>query len=511
MIKKFKLYILLAARAFSAASCLDKMPEDGIPFDESIQTVDDVNLAVIGIYDAFKSSALYSGNLTILPDLQADLVYGVNGNTNTFGDIWRWKDILATNTSIEAVYAGLYNVINRCNFMLDRVDRVRNNTTDDKDLYKLDQCCGEAYFARAIAYSELVKMFCKAYESDEDAANQLGVILTKHYQGNEEMKRASLKASYEFILEDLDRAAQLLALDKDYDPSVDGALFNNATYFNEYTVYALRARVALYMRKWDEAIKYSSKVIDSEYYLLASCTRTISSGVSYYKYMWTDDMSTEAIWKVGFTINSYGGKLGQIFLNYNHVNYRPDYVPANWVFGLYDSNDLRPETIFQTLQTGFSHGLSWPLLIKYAGNNEFIAANILHVSMPKVLRLSEQYLIRAEAYVQQAQPDYGRAGKDITTLRTARYSTYGGSTALSASNAMEVIEAERVKELYMEGFRLHDLKRWHKGFERKPQDQSLANGSSLKVEADDPLFVWPIPQHELDAPGSQVQPNESNK
>ena len=101
--------------------------------------------------------------------------------------------------------------------------------------------------------------------------------------------------------------------------------------------------------------------------------------------------------------------------------------------------------------------------------------------MPKVLRLSEQYLIRAEAYVQQAQPDYGRAGKDITALRTARYSTYGGSTSLTASNAMDVIEAERVKELYMEGFRLHDLKRWHKGFERKPQDQSLANGSSLKL------------------------------
>ena len=289
-------------------------------------------------------------------------------------------------------------------------------------------------------------MFCKAYESDEDAANQLGVILTKHYQGNEEMKRASLKASYEFILEDLDRAAQLLALDKDYDPSVDGALFNNATYFNEYTVYALRARVALYMRESGmEAIKYSSKVIDSEYYLLASCTRTISSGVSYYKYMWTDDMSTEAIWKVGFTINSYGGKLGQIFLNYNHVNYRPDYVPANWVFGLYDSNDLRPETIFQTLQTGFSHGLSWPLLIKYAGNNEFIAANILHVSMPKVLRLSEQYLIRAE----------GLCAASATRLWSCRKRYYDSpySTLFNLRwfycfvcfNAMEVIEAERVK------------------------------------------------------------------
>ena len=82
MIKKFKLYILLAVVAFSATSCLDKMPEDSIPFDESIQTVDDINLAVIGIYDTFKSSSLYSGSLTLLPDLQTDFVYGVKGNTN---------------------------------------------------------------------------------------------------------------------------------------------------------------------------------------------------------------------------------------------------------------------------------------------------------------------------------------------------------------------------------------------------------------------------------------------
>lgn len=87
MIKKFKLYILLAAVVLSTTSCLDKMPEDSIPFDEAIQTVDDVNLAVIGIYDAFKSSSLYSGSLTLLPDLQTDLVYGVNGNTNIYGEI----------------------------------------------------------------------------------------------------------------------------------------------------------------------------------------------------------------------------------------------------------------------------------------------------------------------------------------------------------------------------------------------------------------------------------------
>lgn len=505
MIKKFRLYIMLAAVMLSATSCLDKLPEDEVPFDQAIQTVDDVNLAVIGIYDAYKSKYLYSGNLTLLPDLQTDLVYGINGNTNIYGDIWRWKDILATNTDIEAVYGSLYEVINRCNFLLDRVDNVRKNTTDDTALDKLDQCCGEAYFARALAYSELIKLFCKAYESDEDAAKQLGVILSQHYRGDEEMKRSSLKDSYQFVLDDLDRAADLLELEEDFS----GALYDTP-YFNEYTVYALRARVALYMKKWDEAIKYSTKVIESGYYTLSSCTQQISSGISYYKYMWTNDHSTEAIWKVGFTINSYGGRLGTIFANYDYTTLRPDYVPAKWAINLYDANDLRASTFFQSFTTGYSHGLTWPLLIKYFGNEEFTNYKILHVTMPKVLRLSEQYLIRAEAYVQSGKT--AEAGKDITAIRAARYATYGGSTPMGdKENAMKVIEEERVKELYMEGFRLQDLKRWHKGFKREPQDQSLPNGSSLKVEADDPMFVWPIPQHELDAPGSEVEPNESNK
>lgn len=429
MIKKFKLYIILIAMAVSSASCLDKMPEDGIPFDKSLQTVSDINLAVIGIYDAFRSNYLYSGNLTLLPDIQTDLVYGVNGNTNIYGDIWRWKEIKPTNTDIEAVYGALYEVINRCNFMLDRADAVRKKTTDDKDLDKLDQCCGEAYFARALAYSELVKLFCKAYESDEDAAGQLGVILSQHYLGDETMRRASLKDSYQFILDDLDRAAELLELEEDFNTDTQGTLYDSI-YFNEYTVHALRARVLLYMKRWDEAIKYATKVIDSGYYYLSSCTQAATSSASYYKYMWTNDFSTEAIWKVGFTINSYGGALGQVFANYDYSSVRPD---------------------------------------------------------------------------------YGKAGSDISVLRTARYASYGGSTAMNKENAMDVIEQERVKELYMEGFRLHDLKRWHKGFERKSQDQSLSNGSSLKVEKDDPLFVWPIPQHELDAPGSEIEPNESNK
>ena len=504
MFGKIRYYLLPAVLAFSTVSCLDKYPSDAMTFDESIQTVDDVNLAVIGIYDAFKSSYLYSGALTLLPDIQTDLVYGINNNTNVYGEVWRWNDILSTNTDIEGVYGSLYDVVNRCNFLLDRVDAVRESTTDDDQLDKLDQCCGERYFAHALAYSEFIKLFCKPYEKDRDMTHELGVILTEHYGGDETMTRSDLKASYEFVINDLDRAAELLKVEDDYE----GSLYD-LEYFCEYTVYALRARVALYMQDWDAAIEYSSKVIDSGYYALSSSTLMATSSQSYYQYMWSYDTSTEIIWKVAFTINSYGGALGQVFANYDMVSFRPDYVPAAWVLNLYDASDLRYDAFFSNITTGYTHGLTWPLLIKYFGNEQFISYNIYHVTMPKVFRLSEQYLIRAEAYVQNGR--YGDAGDDIASIRRARYSSFSGSVSMSEDDAMDIIEEERVKELYMEGFRLNDLKRWHKGFEREPQEQSLSNGSSLKVEADDPLFVWPIPQHELDSPGSEVQPNESNK
>lgn len=507
--KKNLLYTFLLALALSVSSCLDKYPENAILADDAITTIDEADQAVIGIYSSFLSGALYSGYLTLLPDIQTDLVYAVNGYTNTYGDIWRWNDILATNSQIESVYAALYTVIGRCNFLLDNAENMRKKMTDDDALDRLDVYCGEAYFARALAYSELIKQFCKAYESDADAQNELGVVLRTHYYSDEPIKRTSLYDSYQQVLSDLELAEKALALGDDYDIAVDGYMYNS-TYFNEYTVCALRARIALYMKKYDEAIKYSTKVIDSGHYFLSSATQLYDSQYSYYQYMWTSDNSTEVIWKIGFTSTSYGGALGQVFFNYDYNSMKPDYVPAQWVLSLYDSNDLRYSTFFQTFTTGHTHGLTWPLLAKYWGNEGlYNEAQLLHVSMPKVFRLSEQYLIRAEAYVMNE--DFAKAGKDITTLRKARYSTYGTSTAISKDNAMKIVEQERVKELFMEGFRLMDLKRWHKGFERTPQEQSLENGSSLVVEKDDPLFVWPIPQHEIESPGAEIEPNESNK
>lgn len=317
---KIRTYLLLAMLFMGMTSCLDKYPSDMVQSDRAITTVQEADQAVIGIYSAFLSNALYSGHLTLLPDIQSDLAYAVNGYSNTFGEVWRWE-ILATNSQIEAVYASLYEVITRCNFLLDNIERVRQNTTEDEDLDRIDQYCGEAYFARALAYSELIKCFCKAYEP-ETAANELGVVLREHYNSDEPVKRASLYDSYQFVLDDLDRAASCLKLEEDFNANLWGS-----TYFNEYTIYALRARVALYMQDWKAAKKYASRVIgdssekdyQKKYYQLSNGNAMASSTMNELQYLWADDEGFEIIWKIGYTINNYGGSLGTIFFNYDYM------------------------------------------------------------------------------------------------------------------------------------------------------------------------------------------------
>lgn len=151
--------IALTAVVLGTASCLEKIPGDYIPENEGMKTFNDAEQILTGIYTAYMSSGLYSGYLTLCPDVQADLVYAVQGNTNQLGTHWLW-DIRSTNPEVEAVYASLYTVISRCNFFLDQVDALRAGLTDDTDIEYVDYYTGEVYCARALAYSELLKCFC---------------------------------------------------------------------------------------------------------------------------------------------------------------------------------------------------------------------------------------------------------------------------------------------------------------------------------------------------------------
>lgn len=496
--KILKLAAVIAV-SFSLTSCLEKLPGDFILEEDGMKTLSDAEQTLTGIYTAYMSGALYSGYLTLCPDIQSDLVYAVQGNSNTYGTLWQW-DIRSTNSEIESVYAALYRVIGRCNFYLDKVGELRASLTDDDEIEYLDYYTGEVYCARALAYSELLKCFCKAYDP-ATADSDLGVVLADSYFGEKPAKRASLKESYDFVINDLKKAEEMLDEENDYF---------DAPYFTNASAHAIHARVALYMQDWDAAIEHSSVLIDSDVFELATARSYVTSTQTFLKYLWTNDTSYENIWRIGYTSTSYGSAQGAVFLNYttDYYYYYPDYVPAQWVLNLYGSGDARYDAYFANAQTGYLHQLTWPLLIKYYGNETLMQSLIYHVNMPKPLRLAEQYLIRAEAYCEKG--NYSSASADLSALRQTRYTT-GGSISVNAANWQATISDERVRELYMEGFRLHDLKRWNKGFERTPQSQTQSEGSSLKIEAGNPLFVWPIPNHEIVSPGSQIQPNESNR
>lgn len=500
----------------AVTSCLDKYPHSAIPEDEAMQTVNDAEQHVNGIYASLKSPYLHSGLLTLLPDIQSDMVCAVDGNTNTYGNFWRWT-VRSTDSEIEAVYGSLYGVIGNCNFFLDRLPQLLEKVTDDYDIDMLEIYAGEVYTIRALCYSELLKLYCKAYDPST-AATTPGVVLRTKYFESEPVERASLADSYNFVVADLQRAEERLS-DDDAD-NVASSIFITLS-----AAHALHARVALYMQDWDNAIAYASKLIDGQKqnYRLSSVRGIAPDGASLFDYMWAYDTGTEVIWRVGFTPTSYGGALGQVFLNYttDYTYFYPDYVPTQAVLDSFESGDERDDAYFaddsQGIEIGYSNGMSWPLLVKYYGNRSLISNYIFHVSMPKPFRLAEQYLIRAEAYCRMGQ--YGNASADLTTLRAARFSS-GGGIGVNDTNWLRTIADERMKELYMEGFRLHDLKRWGQEYAdinggysiiREPQRYAQSEGSSLKITANDPLLVWPIPQHELEAPGSNLVPNDSNR
>ncbi len=505
-----KFIIVCLAAVSSVTSCLDKYPGAAIPVEEAMETYSDAQQHLIGIYAGLLSGNLHSGLLTLLPDIQSDLVYAVEGFSNTYGNIWQWN-IRPTDSEIEAVYAALYSVIGNCNFFLDRIDAVMESQTDDLKIDNLVDCTGQVYAIRALCYLELTKFYCKAYDP-ATAATTPGVVLRTKYFEDEEMVRASLEDTYALIISDLEKAEEMLNSDDENN-------IPNGTLISAAAAWAIHARAALYMQDWDTAIEYSSKLIDEKSHLfrLASVNVAASDGASEFDYMWAYDYSPEVIWRIGFTTSSFGGALGSLFLGYNRdfTYFYPDYVPAQWVLNSFSSGDERRYSYFADSSAGIvignPAGMDWPLLVKYYGNRQLMQTSVttfMHMSMPMPLRLAEQYLIRAEAYCSKG--DYTSATKDINTLHSQRYVS-GGAVALNAENWLETISDERAKELYMEGHRLHDLKRWNMGFKREKQSYSLAEGSTLEVQAGNPLFVWPIPQHEMDVPESEIEPNESNK
>lgn len=503
----------------ATTSCeMDLAPDGSIPENEALRTLKDCDAWVVGVYSAFKNDALYSGNMTLLQDIQADMAYAaLRTNSGIYTKFYQWN-INPTTDEIAAVYYGLYTVVARCNFFLDYKSQVEPTLETTTDKENFNKRLGEVYFARALAYAELIRIFCEPMTSANADKEDMGISLPDTYRDDVPMvRRSTLRQSYDQVLSDLQQAEDNLPASR--------TVADNP-YFSLGAVWALRARVYMYMGMGDltrnanneylkKSVEAATKVIKSGAYRLSNAIdNAYTIGSKYYtdyQIMWMFDQSDEIIWKIAMTPESYGGALGKSLIGYNGVSYNPQYHFPEAILDLYEDNDRRAAAF--CTPTNDVYGDQIYLITKYPGNTDLDGgATPKYVNMPKPLRLSEVYLIRAEAYYWL--DDDENAQKDLSTLKRNRISNFG-SVSASGDGLLKEIKNERARELYMEGFRLSDLKRWHEPVKREKQQYSIEGpiNNQLNVKYTDAKYrftTWPIPQHEIEATNGLVVGNASN-
>lgn len=491
------LYTLIGIAGLSLASCdMDKYPYDKIPTDEALQTVSDFKNFRNGFYEY--TQVLFTGDYVIQPEVQADGLNAVIDFSNTYGAWYRWQHTAESGGQ----WSGFYALISNCNLVLEKGTSLMH-TFSEADQAILKHYLGEAYFMRALAYEELAIRFCKPYNAST-AANDFGVALVTNYapssQSSTYPPRSSLAKTYELITADLDSAAKYITT-----PGTQ-----NSGYLTKDAVTALKARVALQMKDYTTAINIAKPLVDGDEYPLVTTAAAMTN-------MWTNDKSTEVIFQPAFISGQLGSATGTVLIDKSGSNTKvsPDFLPTKTVLDLYDqTNDLRFAAYFKKGSMNFSSGS--PQLyycVKYPGNPLYCTGNTQFINAPKILRIAEMYLILAEAY--KESNDETNALAYLNALRSKRINGYANQS-YSGTALTNEIRKERQRELYMEGYRLWDLKRYGTGLSgRTPQDGTYvyqnggANSTEISKEANDFRFVWPIPTHEINAnPQMKDQQNE---
>ena len=202
-------------------------------------------------------------------------------------------------------------------------------------------------------------------------------------------------------------------------------------------------------------------------------------------------------WLPNFDI-SYNGNTGV---------YSPDFIPEQWVLDLFQEypGDIRYSANFMDVNIFETYPAT--IFSKFLGNPTLKDPNTVGYSgrnLVKPFRISEQYLILAEAYARS-----GNSPEAFNVLNELKSKRIPGYTADNSGDVLERIFDERIKELMGEGFYWTDLKRFGKGIERgaaQPGTPIRPINEDMHRDASDWRFVWPIPQEELDS-----NPNMANQ
>ena len=389
------------------------------------------------------------------------------GNRGGIHHKWQWT---ASESLAEGLWGHAYFTTASANFIIQEMDKLAEKIElSDAEKAQMDIYYGEAYFMKAAAMFELVKMFAEPYTKNPEA---LGVMLVDTYNPTSDDStypgRSTVAETYEFIDKYLGMAASKLA-------SVKGS--KASMFLTADAVTAMQARVALCKGDYQTAATKAASLVDGGKYPLisfenvdltaANAQEQVSAVVEDFSELWTNDSGDECIMQLyaDYQVSSVPSSIdpGYVSMNANGI-YAPDYIPEQWIIDLYSDVDIRSAVWFE------EHTLTYQsltgkavILTKFPGNRSLQDPTVTtssHIQKIKPFRIAEQYLIAAEANAALGNDE--AAYNYYSKLVAARHLGFQ-SKAITGDALKNAIREERVKELIGEGFRFYDLKRYGKG------------------------------------------------
>lgn len=469
----------------------------------ALESMDNIVKYRSGFYNNIRS--ITAGGFIYYSDIQADMFVGVRGNGNVLGSI-SLGNFNSVTTDLTGGWSSPWATIASVNYFLPYAEKMlATEGISNSDKMNLTRYIGEAKWTRAYCYYYLVDHYCQAYTLANPDAPASGVPIVTVYDPNGDYAtypgRSTLKESFAQIEKDLEDAyTNLSAYQGSLDSSeLESMLGANANYLNTYIVEALQARIALLKGDYQTAIDKANDVIANSGCRL--CTRTNYSNI------WTNDTGHELLFVLYGDQNQASGvpATGSAWLSANAEDVK--YIPAANALAMYETNDIRYDWFFEERSISVEGEYHYaPCFVKFPGNTSLntTSSNSLK-NLPKPFRLSETYLILAEASAALGKEK--DANDALNALRKGRIRSYKDET-YGGTELINQIREERTKELIGEGFRISDLKRWNLSFSRSDNYSSeyedvpdiiVPMGIAVKYSVGDYRYVWPIPKHEMDA------------
>lgn len=424
MIPKQFLFILLTGTA-AAAGCkklVDVAPPNGQVVTTTVFANDNTTIAAqLAIYTQLQG---VPGSLEGYTGLSSDELANYS-SAQLEKDLYL-NNLNAGTDSYTLLWTPIYNIIYQENAI---IENLTGSTAVSRQVKT--QTLGEAEFVRAYCYFYLTNLY-----------GDVPLVTSTNYKINSIMARSAQSTVYAQMVVDLLDAQSKLS--SNYLDATDTAITVDRVRPTSWAASALVARVYLYMGKYDSAALEASKVINN----------TALFGMPALSAVFKKN-STEAIWEImpptGVLYTTEGNYFILTKSPASSSSITGCCAISTQLLNSFESGDGR-----KTAWVGIypNSGTTFYFPSKYKNSNSVTGNPSGEYSM--VLRLAEQYLIRAEAEVQTN--DLDDAINDINVIRT-RAGLTGVASTVSQAQVMAAILHERQIEFFAEAQRWLDLKR----------------------------------------------------